>query len=109
MRRIRKTNGRVCSLGQVEDTASLLLETARRDTLRASPGSALETCRRCRRCRRISIPLKRIYDKDLVEMIARLTGFSGTLRVVWDTTQPNGESVGTSQAKEQLGFESRAV
>jgi GDP-L-fucose synthase len=43
--------------------------------------------------------------KDLVEMIARLTGFTG--RIVWDTRMPNGQprrSVSTRRAAEYFGF-----
>jgi GDP-L-fucose synthase len=49
-----------------------------------------------------------ISIKDLVETIARLTGFGG--RIVWDTTKPNGQprrKLDTSRAKEFFGFESR--
>lgn len=47
-----------------------------------------------------------ISIKDLVELIARLTGFQG--RVVWDTTKPNGQprrKLDTSRAKAKFGFE----
>lgn len=43
--------------------------------------------------------------KDLAEMIARLTGFTGKL--VWDTTKPNGQprrSLDTSRAEQIFGF-----
>ena len=46
--------------------------------------------------------------KELVEMIARLTGFEG--RVVWDTTRPNGQPrrcLETSLAKQAFGFEAQ--
>jgi GDP-L-fucose synthase len=46
--------------------------------------------------------------KELVEMIARLTGFQG--RIVWDTTRPNGQpqrSLDTSLAKRAFGFEAQ--
>jgi GDP-L-fucose synthase len=46
--------------------------------------------------------------KDLVEMIARLTGFTG--RIVWDTSMPNGQplrSVSTRRAVEYFGFKAR--
>lgn len=49
-----------------------------------------------------------ISIKDLVELIARLTGFQG--RIVWDTTKPNGQprrKLDTSRAKEKFGFEAR--
>ena len=47
-----------------------------------------------------------ISIKDLLETIARLTGFEG--RIVWDTTKPNGQprrKLDTSRAKAMLGFE----
>ncbi len=47
-----------------------------------------------------------ISIKDLVETIARLTGFSGKL--VWDTTKPNGQprrKLDTSRARALFGFE----
>jgi len=43
--------------------------------------------------------------KDLAEMIARLTGFTG--RIVWDSSMPNGQprrSVSTRRAAEYFGF-----
>jgi GDP-L-fucose synthase len=46
-----------------------------------------------------------ISIKDLVELIARLTGFEG--KIVWDTTKPNGQprrKLDTSRAKERFGF-----
>lgn len=46
-----------------------------------------------------------ISIKDLVETIARLTGFEG--RVLWDTTQPNGQprrKLDTSRAEREFGF-----
>lgn len=46
-----------------------------------------------------------ISIKDLVEKIARMTGFEGDL--VWDTTKPNGQprrALDTSRAKEKFGF-----
>jgi GDP-L-fucose synthase len=49
-----------------------------------------------------------ISIKDLVELIARLTGFEG--KIVWDTTKPNGQprrKLDTSRAKEKFGFEAR--
>ena len=51
-----------------------------------------------------------ISIKDLVETIARLTGFKGDL--IWDTTKPNGQprrKLDTSQAKERFGFEARTT
>jgi GDP-L-fucose synthase len=49
-----------------------------------------------------------ISIKDLVEMIAHLTGFAG--EIVWDTSQPNGQprrKLNTSRAEELFGFRSR--
>jgi GDP-L-fucose synthase len=49
-----------------------------------------------------------ISIKDLVELIARLTGFEG--RLVWDTSKPNGQprrGLDTSRAKEYFGFEAQ--
>jgi GDP-L-fucose synthase len=46
-----------------------------------------------------------ISIRDLVEMIARITGFSGDL--VWDTTKPNGQprrALDTSKARDLFGF-----
>ena len=46
-----------------------------------------------------------ISIKDLTETIARLTGFTG--RIVWDTSQPNGQprrKLDTTRAKERFGF-----
>ncbi|HQO97002.1 MAG TPA: GDP-L-fucose synthase [Anaerolineaceae bacterium] len=46
-----------------------------------------------------------ISIRDLAEMIARLTGFSGKL--VWDTTKPNGQprrGLDTTRAAERFGF-----
>jgi GDP-L-fucose synthase len=48
-----------------------------------------------------------ISIKDLVELIARLTGFDG--KIVWDVTKPNGQprrKLDTTRAKEKFGFES---
>lgn len=47
-----------------------------------------------------------ISIKDLVQKIARMTGFEGEL--VWDTTKPNGQprrALDTSRAKKEFGFE----
>jgi GDP-L-fucose synthase len=47
-----------------------------------------------------------ISIKDLVETIARLTGFSGTL--VWDPTKPNGQprrKLNVERARTRFGFE----
>ncbi|MCB0246184.1 MAG: GDP-L-fucose synthase, partial [Anaerolineae bacterium] len=48
-----------------------------------------------------------ISIKDLLETIARLTGFQGV--IVWDTSQPNGQprrKLDVSRAQEYFGFES---
>jgi GDP-L-fucose synthase len=48
-----------------------------------------------------------ISIKDLTELIARLTDFSGT--IVWDTSRPNGQprrKLDTTRARELFGFES---
>ncbi len=47
-----------------------------------------------------------ISIKDLMELIARLTGFEGDIR--WDTGKPNGQprrKLDTSRAKKAFGFE----
>jgi len=47
-----------------------------------------------------------ISIKDLVEKIARMTGFEGEL--VWDTSKPNGQprrALDISRAKDYFGFE----
>ena len=49
-----------------------------------------------------------ISIKDLVELIAHLTGFSG--RIVWDTSKPNGQprrGLDTTRAWEYFGFRSQ--
>jgi GDP-L-fucose synthase len=49
-----------------------------------------------------------ISIKDLVQKIARMTGFEGEL--VWDTSKPNGQprrALDTSRAKEEFGFEAQ--
>lgn len=46
-----------------------------------------------------------ISIKDLAEMIARLTGFEGS--IVWDTTKPNGQprrALDTSRAEQYFGW-----
>jgi GDP-L-fucose synthase len=46
-----------------------------------------------------------ISIKDLVHLIARLTGFQG--KIVWDTTKPNGQPrrmLDTARAREKFGF-----
>lgn len=47
-----------------------------------------------------------ISIKDLVELIAELTGFEG--KIVWDTSKPNGQprrKLDVSRARERFGFE----
>jgi len=49
-----------------------------------------------------------ISIKDLIEMIAKKTGFTGKL--VWDTTKPNGQprrKLDTSRAFERFGFKAQ--
>jgi GDP-L-fucose synthase len=49
-----------------------------------------------------------ISIKDLVEKIARMTGFTGEL--VWDTSKPNGQprrALDVSRAREKFGFEAK--
>jgi GDP-L-fucose synthase len=49
-----------------------------------------------------------ISIKDLVEKIARMTGFEGDL--VWDTSKPNGQprrALDTSRAQEKFGFKAQ--
>jgi GDP-L-fucose synthase len=49
-----------------------------------------------------------ISIKDLTETVARLTGFTGTIR--WDTTKPNGQprrKLDTTRAREAFGFEAK--
>jgi len=46
-----------------------------------------------------------ISIKDLVELIAKLTGFQG--RIIWDKTKPNGQPrrrLDTTKAEEEFGF-----
>ncbi len=48
-----------------------------------------------------------IYIKDLVETIAKVTGFKGEIR--WDKTKPNGQprrKLDTSRAQKEFGFKS---
>jgi GDP-L-fucose synthase len=85
----------------VEDAAEGILLAAERYDLSdpVNIGSAFETCPE--RSRRISI-------KDLLETIARLTGFEG--KIVWDTSKPNGQprrKLDVSRARERFGFESQ--
>ncbi len=49
-----------------------------------------------------------ISIKDLVELIARLTGFEG--KIIWDTSKPNGQprrKLDTSRAEREFGFKAR--
>jgi GDP-L-fucose synthase len=51
-----------------------------------------------------------ISIKELVELIARLTGFTG--KIVFDPTKPNGQprrKLDTSRAKERFGFEAKTT
>ena len=51
---------------------------------------------------------REISIKDLVEMVAKLTGFEG--EIVWDTSRPNGQprrSLDTSRAEELFGFRAK--
>ncbi len=51
-----------------------------------------------------------ISIKDLVELIARLTGFQGKL--VWDTSKPNGQPrrlLDTEKAEEYFGFRAQTT
>lgn len=51
---------------------------------------------------------REISIRDLTVQIARLTGFEG--RIVWDTTQPNGQPrrcLDTSRALREFGFQAR--
>jgi GDP-L-fucose synthase len=48
---------------------------------------------------------REVLIKDLVEMVASLTGFKG--RIVWDTTKPNGQPrrcLDVSRAQQRFGF-----
>jgi len=49
-----------------------------------------------------------ISIKDLTELIARLTGFEGSIR--WDPSKPNGQprrKLDTTRAREYFGFEAK--
>lgn len=51
-----------------------------------------------------------ISIKDLVELIAKETGFKGKIR--WDTSKPNGQprrKLDTSRAKKEFGFEAKTT
>ena len=49
-----------------------------------------------------------ISIKDLVELIAKLTGFKG--KIVWDTSKPDGQPrrmLDTSKAEKEFGFKAK--
>ena len=49
-----------------------------------------------------------ISVKDLVELIAKLTGFKG--KIIWDTTKPDGQPrrcLDTTKAKKEFGFKAK--
>jgi GDP-L-fucose synthase len=51
---------------------------------------------------------KEIKIKELVAIIARLTGFNGS--IIWDASKPDGQRrrcLDVIRAKEQFGFEAR--
>ena len=51
-----------------------------------------------------------ISIKDLVNLIAKLTGFDG--KIVWDTTKPNGQPrrrLDTSRAEKEFGFKAKTA
>ncbi|MBS7649038.1 GDP-L-fucose synthase [Candidatus Bathyarchaeota archaeon] len=51
---------------------------------------------------------KEIIIKDLVDLIAELTGYEG--KIVWDTSKPEGQQrrcLETSRAKEEFGFQAK--
>jgi GDP-L-fucose synthase len=51
-----------------------------------------------------------ISIKDLLETIARLTGFTG--RIIWDTTKPNGQprrKLDVQRAEQEFGFRSQVT
>ena len=53
---------------------------------------------------------REITIRELVELIARLTGFDGEIR--WDTTKPDGQprrALDTSRARDRFGFEARTA
>lgn len=75
----------------VEDAAEAILLASERynDSLPVNLGSGFE-----------------ITIKDLVETIARLTGYSG--RIIWDTSKPNGQprrALNTGRALQFFGFQ----
>jgi GDP-L-fucose synthase len=50
----------------------------------------------------------KISIKDLIELIAKLTGFQG--KIVWDVTKPDGQPtrmLDTSKAEKEFGFKAR--
>ena len=77
----------------------------------------VERLRKTDWCSEVFAPRSREYDlreteavvrKDLVELIARLTGFHG--RIVWDTSKPNGQPrrcLGTSRAERAFGWRAK--
>ena len=91
-------------------------------------GSAIVRNLQGKECTRIVIPRSKEYDlrheaaynssepvnigagfeisiKDLVHIIARLTGFNG--KITWDATKPNGQPrrmLETSRAEKEFGF-----
>lgn len=49
-----------------------------------------------------------ITIKDLVELIAKLTGYQG--KIVWDSTKPDGQPrrcLDTSKAEKEFGFKAK--
>ena len=51
-----------------------------------------------------------ITIRELVELIAALTGFEGEIR--WDATKPDGQprrALDTSRARERFGFEATTI
>ncbi len=51
-----------------------------------------------------------ISIKDIVELIAKLTGFHGN--IIWDTSKPNGQPrrcLDVSRAKKEFGFEAKTT
>jgi len=51
-----------------------------------------------------------ISIKDLVELIAKLTGFRG--KIIWDNTKPDGQPrrcLDTSKAFQEFGFKAKTL